>query len=282
VGEPRTLHTGIGLGESPRWHDGRLWFCDWPAGEVLAATPDGDVEVVERIEAFPFSIDWDRDGRLLIVDGSGGVLRRRSGDGALSPFADLRGIDPEFPWNELVVAPDGTAYVNGIGYAMGGPDPEEGRIASVTADGQVRLRAGGLAFPNGMAVTPDGRTLLVGESHRGCLTAFTIGDDGDLSDRRTWAAVEGSAPDGICLDADGACWYADVPNQRCVRVAEGGAVRDVVPVPGRGCFACMLGGDDGRTLFVLAAEWSDTGFDPAARTGVLLAVDVEVPHAGHP
>lgn len=281
MGDLRTLHTGIGLGESPRWHDGRLWFCDWPAGEVLAATPSGDVEVVARIEAFPFSIDWADDGTLLVLDGSGGVLRRQGDDGTLAPWAGLGHLSTH-PWNELVVAPGGVAYVNGIGYEMGGEDPQRGLVAAVSPAGEVRLQADGLAFPNGMAVTPDGTTLVLGESHRGCLTAFTIGDDGDLSDGRTWAAVEGSAPDGICLDAEGAVWYADVPNQRCVRVAAGGEVLDVVAVPGRGCFACMLGGDEGRTLFVLAAEWSDTGFDPGARTGVLLAGEVEVPHAGRP
>ncbi len=281
MGELRTLHTGIGLGESPRWHDDRIWFCDWPAGAILAGPADGPMEVAVTIEAFPFCIDWDADGRLLVVDGSGGVLRRQADDGTLEPIADLRRYDP-FPFNEVVVAPNGVAYVNGIGYDMDGDDPERGLVLGVHPDGAVHAEAVGLAFPNGMAVADDGATLLVAESHRGCLTAFTITDDGALDDRRTWAAVEGSAPDGICVDAEGAAWYADVPNQQCVRVAEGGDVLDAVAVPGRGCFSCALGGADGRTLFIVAAEWSDEGFDPSARTGVLLATEVDVAHAGRP
>ena len=150
----------------------------------------------------------------------------------------------------------------------------------------MRAQAGGLAFPNGMALTDDGATLLVGESHRGCITAFAVGAGGALSDRRTWgASVEGSAPDGICLDADGACWYADVPNQQCVRVVEGGDVQESVSVPGLGCFACMLGGDDGRTLFVLTADWERLdwrGGGGGERTGLVLTYRAPAPHAGCP
>jgi len=164
----------------------------------------------------------------------------------------------------------GNAYVNGT------------VIVLVTPDGTARQVASGLEFGNGMAVTPDNSALIVAESHGNRLTAFDIAADGGLSGRRVWAGLPGGYPDGICLDADGAAWYADVPGKHCVRVAEGGRVLQRVELD-RGCFACMLGGDEGRTLFVLAAEWRgmEQMMSPA-RTGQVLAVRVDTPHAGWP
>lgn len=227
--------------------------------------------------AFPFCIDWlpAPDGRLLVVAGSDRRLLRREADGALAPFADLRPVCDR-PWNEVAVGPGGLAYVNCIGFdLMGGETPGPGLIALVTPDGAVRRVADGLAFPNGMAVTPDGTTVIVAESYAGRLTAYTVAADGGLTDRRVWAEVPGSAPDGISLDAEGAIWFADVPGRCCVRVREGGEVLQRVGFD-RGCFSCALGGPDGRTLFVTAAEWPPP---EGTRTGQVLAVPVDVPAA---
>src|SRR5256714_1585931 len=220
--------TGLQMGESPRWHDGRFWMCDWLAGEVLAFDASGTRETVARVEGLPFSIEWLPDGRMLVAS-QNGVL---TGPG-LEPYgAGGRA------WNEIVVDPAGRAYVNMPG-SMPWEESRPGVVGVVTPDGASRIVAGDVWFPNGMVITPDGSTLIVAESHAHRLTAFTITGSGDLADRRTWADLgDGAAPDGICLDADGAVWYADVPNRHCVRVAEGGAVLQIVPTD-RGCFACM-------------------------------------------
>jgi sugar lactone lactonase YvrE len=186
--------------------------------------------------------------------------------------------------NEIVVDGRGNIYVNGrCDFDPGDGDPP-GIIALVTPDGSVRQVADGIAFPNGMIVTPDNSTLIVAESFAGRLTAFDIAAGGGLSARRTWAKLHDDYPDGICLDTDGAVWYADVPNRHCVRVREGGEVLQTIDLD-RSPFACMLGGPDGRTLFMLAAEWR--GFEKvdealAARTGQVLTVRVAVARAGWP
>jgi sugar lactone lactonase YvrE len=262
------LLDGLKVGESPRWRDGRLWFCHWGAGEVLAVDASGAVEVVARVETtIPFSIDWLPDGRLLIVSGP---------ERQLLGYADLSGL-PGTAFNEIVVDGRGNAFVNG-GFGFEGP----WIVAVVTPDGAVREVADGVRFPNGMAVTPDDSTLIVAESYGRCLTAFDIAPDGSLSNRRTWADCGDGVPDGICLDAEGAVWYADVPNQRCVRVREGGEVLDTVQLD-RGCFACMLGGDDGRTLFILAAEWlGPERMFAGPPSGQVVVARAPVAHAGHP
>jgi sugar lactone lactonase YvrE len=259
--------TGIQMGESPRWHDGRFWMCDWRAGEVLVFDAAGGREVVARIDGLPFSIDWLPDGRMLATTAKGVVT-----------LPDLRAYGGnDRGWNEIVVDPHGRAYVDMPG-SMPWEESRPGVVGLVTGDGTSRIVADDVWFPNGMAVTPDGATLILAESHAHRLTAFTIAADGELHDRRVWADLgEGAAPDGICLDAEGAVWYADVPNRQCVRVEEGGAVLQRVTAD-RGCFACMLGGDDGRTLFVTANVWSGGG----AGEGVVLTHRVDVPHAGRP
>ncbi|MEV0536402.1 SMP-30/gluconolactonase/LRE family protein [Kitasatospora sp. NPDC050463] len=273
----RTVLTGLALGESPRWHDGRLWLCDWGAQELITVGSDGRADVAAVVPSFPFCIDWlpEPDGRLLVVAGGDRRLLRREADGTLAPYADLRPLSDR-PWNEVAVDGRGNAYVNGIGFdLMSGEAPAPGLLALVTPDGAVRRVADDLAFPNGMAVTPDGSTLIVAESYASRLTAFTIAPDGGLTDRRTWAEVAGSAPDGICLDAEGSVWFADVPGRCCVRVREGGEVLRRIELD-RGCFSCALGGPDGRTLFLTAARWPPP---QGVRTGRLLAVEVDVP--GH-
>jgi sugar lactone lactonase YvrE len=174
----------------------------------------------------------------------------------LATFTDLSRIAPP-PWNELVVDGRANVYVNNTGFDFPGAEFAPGSIVLITPDGSARRAAGDVAFPNGMVVTPDNRTLILAESYASRLTAFEIAPDGSLGDRRVWAELDGGAPDGICLDTDGAVWYADVPNKRCVRVREGGKVLQTVAID-RGCFACMLGGSDNSTLFIVAAQWSDT------------------------
>jgi sugar lactone lactonase YvrE len=279
MSEPRVILDGLAYVESPRWHDGRLWFAHWGTDEIIAVGLDGSSEVVGHGPGgLGWSIDWLPDGRLLVT---GDGLKRVEPDGTSIPFADLSDLAGD--WNELVVDGRGNAYVNG---RLFGP-PEEGPsgiIALVTPDGGVRQVADGLAFPNGMAVTPDNRTLVVAESWAEQLTGYDIADDGSLSERRVWASTPGDHPDGICLDAEGAVWYADVGNGHCVRVREGGEVLGKVSLD-RGAFACMLGGPDGRTLFMLAAEWR--GFEHveeaiADRTGRVLVAEAPAPRAGWP
>jgi sugar lactone lactonase YvrE len=277
--EPRVILKDLAYVESPRWHDGRLWFAHWGTGEIITVDLDGDSEVVGHGPGgLGWSIDWLPDGRLLVT---GQGLLRHEPDRSVVPHADLSDLAGD--WNELVVDGRGNAYVNGRLFGPADDDPP-GIIALVTPDGLARQVADGLAFPNGMAVTPDNRTLIVAESYAEGLTAYDIADDGTLSGRRVWAATPGDHPDGICLDADGVVWYADVGNGQCVRVGEGGEVLATVTLD-RGGFACMLGGPDGRTLFVAAADWR--GFDKvdeaiADRTGQVLVADAPAPHAGWP
>ena len=276
--ELRVLVTGRGLVEAPRWHDGRLYFSDWTAGEVLAVDADGRTEVVARVASLPLCSAWLPDGRLLIVSSADGLLLRREPDGTLQTHADLGGPG----WNDIVVDGRGNAYVNSVGFDMtAGEAVRPGHVVLVTADGTVRRVAGDLAFPNGMAVTADNATLLVAESYGPRLTAFAIGAGGELSGRRVFAELE-DAPDGICVDAEGAVWSATVPGRRCVRVAEGGRVLQTVDVD-RGCFACALGGPDRRTLFVTAAEWRpDLPELVPAGSGQVCSARVSVPGAGWP
>jgi len=272
--ELKTLLTGLAMGESPRWHERRLWFSDWGAQEIVAADLDGKSEVVVRTSfGLPFCIDWLPDGRLLIVAGRENRLVREEFDGSLVTHADLRGVSDK-GWNEIVVDGRGNAYVNG------GP----GIIALVTADRSARQVADGIAFPNGMAITPDNQTLIIAESHGKRLTAFDIAGDGSLSNRRVWADLGGGVPDGICIDADNAVWYADVPNKCCVRVREGGEVLQTINLD-RGCFACMLGGTRKRTLFLIVTEWRGMDNIPdvaQARTGQVLTIEVPAPGCGWP
>ncbi len=277
--ELETLMTGLAMGESPRWHDGRLWFSDWGAREIIALDLDGKHEVMGRVLDAPFCIDWLPDGRLLIVSGGEGRLLRREPDGSMVTHADLTGLS-SYPWNDIVVDSRGNAYVGSIGFDFPQGKFAPGILALVRPDGTACQVAEGLAFPNGVVVTPDNSTLILAESYGSRLTAFDIASDGSLSNRRVWAELDGGAPDGICLDADRAIWYGDVPNRRCVRVREGGQVLQTIDLD-RGCFACMLGGVDRRTLFMLAAEWPATRHEGPG-TGQVLAVEAPAPGAGWP
>lgn len=279
--EPRVLLTGLVFGESPRWHDGRLWLSDWGAHEALAVDAEGNREVVAALPSFPSCIDFTPDGRLLVVSAHEGLLLRAEPDGSLAPCADLPARDGH-PWNEIVVDGRGNAYLNNIGFDFPAGPTAPGSIALVGPDGSARQVAEDVWFPNGMAVTPDNGTLIVAESYRNRLTAFDIAEDGSLTNRRVWADLGEDVPDGICLDAEGAVWYADVPHRHAVRVREGGEVLQTVELD-RGCFACALGGPAGRTLFLVATEWrgpTETG--AAERTGQVLTVPAPARGAGWP
>ncbi|MGZ3585052.1 MAG: SMP-30/gluconolactonase/LRE family protein [Ktedonobacterales bacterium] len=274
--ELHTLMASLKFVESPRWHDDRLWFSDMVAGEVIAVDLAGKSEVVAHVQTLGLGVL--PDGRLLIVSMRDGLLLRRESDGSLATYADLSSLS-RHPWNDLVVDGRGNAYVNNIGFDFPGGAFAPGMLALVTSDGAVRQVADGLAFPNGMAVTPDNATLIVAESYGNRLTGFDIAADGTLSNQRVWAAVEGSHPDGICLDAQGAVWYADVPAKQCVRVREGGEVLQTIDLD-RGCFACALGGPGRRTLFLMAAEFSPAMGE--TRTGQVLTTEAPAPGAGWP
>lgn len=282
-GSLTTLMTGLTIGESVRWHDGRVWLCNWGAGEVVALDAAGRSEVVHRIRTrFQFSIDWLPDGRLVVVSGGESRLIAFGQDGSASLYSDLTSLSAK-GWNEIVVDGRGNAYVNGGGFnPTAGEEPAAGHVALVTPDGAARIVASGIEFPNGMAITPDGSTLIVADSYARRLIGYEIAADGTLSEGRTWADLVDSVPDGITIDDTAAVWYADVPNKRCVRVREGGEVLGSVEVD-RGCFACMLGGAEGRTLFIAAAEWR--GMAAAGQgepSGVVLAAEAPAAHAGQP
>src|SRR5205823_9057567 len=285
VSEPQVVLNGIAFGESPRWHDDRLWFSDWGAKQVLAVDADGKSEVIVEVDfpSFPMCIDFLPDGRLLIVSGREGRVLRREPDGSLVTHADLGHLaDERHPWDDIVVDGRGNAYSNNQGFDFPGGEYAPGTIALLAQDGSARQVADGIAFPNGMAVTPDNATLICAESYGHKLTAFDIAADGGLSNRRVWADLGDGVPDGICVDAEGAVWYGDVPNKRCVRVSEGGEVLQTIELD-RGCFACTLGGTDNSTLFIVRQDWSGpANMQGGERTGQLLTAQAPAPGAGWP
>jgi len=275
----KTLMTGILLGESPRWHEGKLWFADWVAEKLYTLDEVGKSEVMAKVASLPFSIDWLPDGRLLVVNARENRLMRREMDGSFVTHADLSVLS-EFGCNEIVVDGRGNIFVNNVNFKFPEGPFQPGFIAVVTPDGKARRVAEGLAFPNGMAITPDGKTLICGESFSKKLTAFDIGADGGLTNQRVWAEMQEWGPDGICLDTEGAVWAAS--GKACVRIAEGGEVLERIEVD-RFCFACMLGGADGKTLFINAADWTGAVAAPGSEpTGRVYTARVSVPHAGRP
>jgi sugar lactone lactonase YvrE len=284
--EAQPLLSDLVIGESPRWHEDRLWFANWGTGEIVAVDLEGRSEIVgEGPSGLGWSIDWLPDGRL-IVTGRG--LMRMEPDGSMVRHADLSGLDVN-DFNEIVVDGRGNIYVNGGCDFEPGDGEAPGIIALVTPDGSVRQVADGIAFPNGMAVTPDNSTLIIAESFAARLTMFDISDDGGLSNRRVWA--DGVGPDGICVDAEGAIWtgVGEMGENLVGRVREGGEVLERVQLD-MPCFACMLGGKDRQTLFMLVADWriADGFADNIARltkgprTGQLLTAPAPAPGVGWP
>jgi sugar lactone lactonase YvrE len=260
----------IVFGESPRWHDGRLWFSDWGAGRVWSVT-EGEAPVLEAEVSSLMCIDFLPDGRLLVVSpADGGVLLRRELDGSLVTHADLSTVT-KVGWNDIVADGSGRAYVNSIAFEFPGGEFRPGLVVLVDTDGSVRTVAEGLAFPNGMAISPDGSTLVVAESYAEKLTAYPIAADGTLGSSRVWAETPGDHPDGICFDASGALWYADVGNEHCVRLREGGEVLDTLDSD-RGAFACALSREGEPLLLVVGQEWGDNAWG-GPPTGQLVAFE---------
>jgi sugar lactone lactonase YvrE len=275
------LLEGIIFGEGPRWREGRLYFSDMHADRVLAVDPAGRQEVIAEVPGRPSGLGWDAQGRLLIVSMTDRKLLRLE-RGRLSEVADLSALAAG-NCNDMVVDARGRAYVGNFGYDFERNEAQRSAdLILVDVDGRARVAASDLQFPNGSVISPDGRTLVVAESMAGQLTAFDVAADGSLSRRRVWAKLEqGMLPDGICLDASGAIWVASPTSREVARVAEGGRVLariafDRMPI------ACMLGGSDRRTLFILTATSFVRAECQASRDGRLETVPVEVPGAGLP
>ena len=291
-----TVLTGMTFLECPRWHEERIWVVDFYSHRVLSAREDGsDLRVEAEVPAQPSGLGWLPDGRMIVVSMRDARVLRREADGTLVTHADLRGRVGGHP-NDMVVDGHGRGFVGNFGFdLMGGAPLRTADLLRVDPDGSVHHVAGDLWFPNGSVITDDG-TLLVGETFGNRVTAFDIGSDGALSNRREWArfgelpasadvaAALGElvvAPDGCCLDAEGALWIADAIGGRVVRVVEGGGIVHEIAV-GTGVYACMLGGADGRTLYICAAPDFHEDARSAAAEATLLSVRVDVPHAGRP
>jgi len=275
---------GLVLCDAPRWRDDRLWFSDLYAGGVYTTTLDGETEKVLEVAGGPAGIAFPDDGSWLVVSQHDQKILRVV-DGATDVYADLSGIAIG-NCNELLLTPDGNAYVGCFGFEIGDGSaelqPRPAPLMLIRPDGSVTVVDDDLMFPNGMVLTPDGRTLLVNQTFADCITAFDVQPDGSLTNRRVWAELPGTNPDGLCLDAEGAVWVACVYAGECIRVAEGGETLSRVETPGRWLTACMLGGPDRRHLFVLTTE---TDLERLARNeghGRVEVVEVQVPGAGLP
>ena len=288
---------GFTFTECPRWHEGRIWVADFYSYRVVSARADGsDMRVEAEVANQPSGLGWLPDGRLLVVSMRDQAVLVRDAAGTLSVHADLSPFVTGHP-NDMVVDARGRGYVGNFGFDLMGGAPVSGAaLVCVDPDGSARVVAEDLLFPNGSVITPDGGTLIVAETFGSRLTAFDIADDGSLSNRRTWAAFGDAptttvlgdalgqlavAPDGICLDAEGAIWVADALRGRVIRVREGGEIVDEIQTDS-GVFACMLGGDDGTTLFLCSAPDFDEHARAATPEAKVLAVTVDVPHAGLP
>lgn len=273
------LLSGLRFPEGPRWHEGRLWFSDMHDQRVVAVGLDGAAETIVETPHHCSGLGWLPDGRLLVVSMEDRKLLRLDPSG-LREAADLSRV-ARFHCNDMVVDRRGRAYVGNFGFDfLGQAQPAPADLALVHPDGRVEVAAAGLSFPNGTVLTPDGGTLVVGESFAGCLTAFDVAEDGRLSGRREWARLAPAIPDGICLDAEGGIWVASPVGHQVLRVLEGGRVTHRVPV-GNEAFACMLGGPERRHLLVCTATTPDPK-QSHVREGRIEVVEVEVPGAGLP
>jgi sugar lactone lactonase YvrE len=283
--EHRTLrHFAVGFGfpESPRWHDGRLWLSDLAKRQVLAVSPDGDVELIVETEAKPSGLGWLPTGALLLVEMENRRILRADGTHTVI-HADLHRLLTADA-NDMVVGPDGTAYVSNFGYDQSSQEPVATGIVRVRPDGTAKMVGQGLFRPNGLALTHDLKTLIVAETRIGRLTALSLEEDGTVSGSRVVAELgDGGWADGLCLDAEDGIWVADPRLSRCVRVLEGEGVVDIIPTK-LPAIACVLGGDDHRTLFITQAPLRGTSWDELAATspGLVAAVPVDVEGAGWP
>ena len=276
----KVLLEGFAFLEAPRWRDGKLWFSDFYDHRVLAMDPGGQTETICEVPQQPSGLGWLPDGRLLVVSMIDRRVLRLEPEG-LVEHADLSGL-ATFHCNDMVVDDQGRAYVGNFGsdLAAGGM-PEPATLILVAPDGDSRVVAEDLLFPNGSVITPDGRTLIVGESFGARMTAFDIAPDGSLSNRRLWAQLEAAIPDGCCIDAEGALWVASPPTREVLRVREGGETTDRISTD-QMAIACMLGGDDRRTLYVLTAPSVDGPECETTRSARIESLEVGVPGAGLP
>ena len=279
--QPRPLVDDLAFGEGPRWHEGRLYFSDMHSGKVLATDLEGRCEEICRVPNAPSGLGWLPDGRLLVVSMNDRRLLRQEADGSLSEVADLSAW-AAYHCNDMVVDGQGRAYVGNFGWDLhGGGEPQGANLVLVTPDGEARVVAEDLKFPNGSVITPDGATLIVGETMGHCLTAFSIEADGSLTGRREWANTPGILPDGICLDAEGAIWVASPVGHGCFRIREGGEITHKVEIETE-AFACMLGGPERKHLFLCTAGSSSPEACVANRDARIEVVEVDVPGAGLP
>lgn len=285
-----TFIDGLYFGESPRWHEGRLWYSDFYDKAVKSADLKGEVKLEVQLDEQPSGLGWMPDGRLLLVCMESLALKRLEKN-KLVLHADLSQYSKHL-CNDMVVDKQGNAYVGNFGFNLDHELQTRGvadviashpkaNIVRVTPQGDVSVASGGMSFPNGSVITPDGRTLIVAETLGLRLTAFDILENGELINRREWAATGGRAPDGICMNADGNIWIANAISNECVLFAEGGEVLEVVNTS-QNCYACMLGGDDGKTLFMLTAESSEASIVSASRGGKIEMLKVASPGAGRP
>mgnify|MGYP001828439997 FL=1 len=290
MSKAKVLAEGLYFGEGPRWHEGRLWFSDFYDRAVRSADPSGNLRTELELDDQPSGLGWLPDGRLLVVAMKSMKVLRQDPDG-LHEHADLTGLSRHL-CNDMVVDRHGRAWVGNFGFDLDAAMREVGaegllqdhpttNLVRVDPDGAVHLASKDMHFPNGSVITPNGKTLIVAESLGLCLTAFDIDEVGNLSNRRIWAPTGMRAPDGICLDENGNVWVANALANECLLFGPGGEVLQVVETS-QPCFACMLGGDDGRTLFMLTAVSSDHGLAGAERTGKIETTAVSTGHAGYP
>jgi sugar lactone lactonase YvrE len=280
TGKAETLVDGLTVPEGPRWHNGRLWFSDMHASRVCTVDLSGRIELVAEVAGKPSGLGWTTGNSLLIVS----IIQRRVlrlEAGKLELFADLS-LHTSSPCNDMVSDDRGRSWVGDIGFDLfAGAEPSPGRIWHVGSEGLCHLAADGLAFPNGMVITANGQRLIAAETFGERLTCFDIGSDGSLSNRREFAACQGAYPDGICLDADGAVWVADPASNRAFLIREGGQVIKTVTVAeDRHVYACALGGDDGRTLFLCTSSKFSHDQSWETKPGRIEVFRVDVPSGG--
>ncbi len=284
---------GLFFGECPRWHDGRLWYVDFYSNTVWSADETGDTRAEVEVPGEPAGLGWLPDGRLLVVARKPRTVLRLEPDRTLALHGDLNPT-ATFYGNDMVVDAAGRAYVGNFGFDLHGvieekgeralmepPGPPTAAVVRIDPDGSAHVAAEGLAFPNGTVITPDGKVMIMAETLAGRLTAFDVGDDGELSGRRVWAALRRCTPDGICLDDAGRVWVANAIAPECLLVAEGGEIVSRVQTS-QTCFACMLGGSDRRTLYMMTAPTSTESVASSRRAGRIEQARVEVRGVGLP
>jgi len=279
--EAKLLHTGIDFGEGPRWHEDKLWFSDFYRGGVFTLDSAGNENLIVKVDSRPSGLGWMPDGTLLVVSMLDRSVLAVDSEGNTRLHCDLSGMVTG-NCNDMVVSPSGHAYVGSFGFDLdGAEDFAPAQLVRISPDGEPELVASDMMFPNGSVITPDGSTLIVGETFGSRYTAFDIAPDGSLSGRRVWANVEGSAPDGCCLDSDGGIWMADVIGKRFARVIEGGEITDVIPTD-MTAVACALGGPDRRTLHMLCSPGTSPADVAGKAESVILTATVESPGCGLP